>query len=76
MTRVKRPTHQQLKQIVESLHMSMSDAEVAEYLEVVDGTLAAYDKLAGLPDYLPEVRYPRTPGRRPSASENPLGAWA
>ena len=76
MTRVKRPTHQQLKKIVESLHMSMSDAEVAEYLEVVDGTLAGYDKLAGLPDYLPEVRYPRTPGRRPSASENPLGAWA
>ncbi len=76
MTRVKRPTHQQLKKIVESLHMSMSDAEVAEYLEVVDGTLAAYDKLAGMPDYLPQVRYPRTPGRRPSASENPLGAWA
>jgi len=76
MTRVKRPTHQQLKKIVESLHMSMSDAEVAEYLEVVDGTLAAYDRLASMPDYLPEVRYPRTPGRRPSASENPLGAWA
>lgn len=76
MTRVKRPTHQQLKKIVESLHMSMSDAEVTEYLEVVDGTLAAYDRLAGMPDYLPEVRYPRTPGRRPSASENPLGAWA
>lgn len=76
MTRVKRPTHQQLKKIVESLHMSMSDAEVTEYLEVVDSTLAAYDRLAGMPDYLPEVRYPRTPGRRPSASENPLGAWA
>ena len=76
MTRVKRPTHQQLKKIVESLHMSMSDAEVAEYLEVVDGTLAAYDRLASMPDYLPEVRYPRTPGRRPTASENPLGAWA
>jgi amidase len=28
-----------------------------------------------MPDYLPEVRYPRTPGTRPSASENPLGAW-
>lgn len=76
MTRVKRPTHQQLKKIVESLHMSMSDAEVAEYLEVVDGTLAAYDTLASMPDYLPQVRYPRTPGYKPSASDNPLGAWA
>ncbi len=76
MTKVKRPTHQQLKKIVESLHMSMSDAEIAEYLEVVDGTLDAYDTLASMPDYLPQVRYPRTPGYKPTGSENPLGAWA
>ena len=29
-----------------------------------------------LPDYLPPVRYPRTPGYRPGAAENPLNAWA
>jgi amidase len=76
MATVKRPTLDQMKDIVASLHMSMSDREVSEYLEVMDGTLRAYDRLAQLPDNLPPVRYPRTPGYRPGASENPLNAWA
>jgi amidase len=29
-----------------------------------------------MPDELPPVRYPRDAGYRPSAQENPLGAWA
>jgi amidase len=72
---IKRPTLEQLSEIVASLHMSMSDHEVGDYLEVLEGTMQAYDRVDALPDYLPEVRYPRTPGTRPSAAENPLGAW-
>ncbi len=75
MSMVKRPTLEQMKAIVAKLHMSMSDHEVGEYLEVLEGTMQAYDRVDQLPDYLPEVRYPRTPGTRPSAAENPLGAW-
>jgi amidase len=75
MTMVKRPTIEQLQKIVTSLHMSMSEREVGEYLDVLEGTMQAYDRIAQLPDYLPEVRYPRTPGTRPSPSGNPLGAW-
>jgi amidase len=75
MTMVKRPTIEQLQKIVASLHMSMSEREVGEYLDVLEGTMQAYDRVEQLPDYLPEVRYPRTPGTRPSPSENPLGAW-
>ncbi len=75
MSMVKRPTLEQMSKIVASLHMSMSDHEVGDYLEVLEGTMQAYDRVDALPDYLPEVRYPRTPGSRPSASENPLGAW-
>ena len=75
MSMVKRPTLEQMKAIVASLHMSMSDHEVGDYLEVLEGTMQAYDRVDALPDYLPEVRYPRTPGTRPSAAENPLGAW-
>ena len=55
--------------------MSMSDHEVGEYLDVLEGTMQAYDRVDALPDYLPEVRYPRTPGTRPPPAENPLGAW-
>jgi amidase len=76
MASVKRPTLEQMKEIVSSLHMSMSDREVSEYLEVMEGTMQAYDRVAQLPDYLPEVRYPRTPGYRPGAAENKLNAWA
>jgi len=75
MTMVKRPTIEQLQHIVASLHMSMSEREVGEYLDVLEGTMQAYDRVEQLPDYLPEVRYPRTPGTRPSPGENPLGAW-
>lgn len=76
MSTVKRPTVEQLHQIVDSLHMSMSAREVAEYLEILDGTMQAYDRLTQLPDALPPVRYPRTPGVKPSAADNPLNAWA
>ena len=76
MSTVKRPTLDQLQEIVASLHMNMSAGEVAEYLEVLEGTFASYDRVNQLPDYLPAVRYPRTPGYRPGASENPMNAWA
>jgi amidase len=76
MSSVKRPTHEQLKDIVGSLHMSMSDREIAEYLEVMEPTFQAYDRLQQLPDNLPAVRYPRTPGYRPGAAENSMNAWA
>jgi amidase len=76
MAIVKRPTLDQMRQIVASLHMSMSEREIGEYLDVMEGTLQAYDRLAQLPDNLPAVRYPRTPGYRPGSAENPLNAWA
>ncbi len=76
MSTVRRPTLDQMHDIVNSLHMSMSQGEVAEYLEVLEGTFQAYDRVNELPDYLPPVRYPRTPGYRPGANENPLNAWA
>ena len=76
MSTVRRPTLDQMHDIVSSLHFSMSEAEIAEYLDVLEGTFQAYDRVNQLPDYLPPVRYPRTPGYRPGANENPLNAWA
>ena len=70
-----RPTLAQLKEIVRELGMSMSDARVQEFLDVMQGTLDAYDVVDAMPDYLPPVLYPRTAGYRPSAEENPLNAW-
>jgi len=76
MSTVKRPTVDQMHAIVESMHMNMSSREVAEYLEIMEGTFQSYDRLTQLPDNLPPVRYPRTPGIKPSPADNPLNAWA
>ncbi len=72
---VQRPTHTQMKAIVEELGMHMSDARVQEFLDVMQGTLDAYDIVDALPDYLPPVLYPRTSGYRPTPDENPMNAW-
>ena len=70
-----RPTHAQLAEIVAELGMHMSDARIQEFLDVMQGTLDAYDVVDAMPDYLPPVLYPRTAGHRPSPEENPLNAW-
>ncbi len=75
MAIVKRPSLAQMKEIVASLNMSMSDHEVGEYLEVMEGTFKSYDRIAQMADNLPAVRYPRTPGQKPKPSENLLNAW-
>lgn len=72
---VQRPTHSQMKEIVAELGMNMSDARVQEFLDVMQGTLDAYDIVDSLPDYLPPVLYPRTSGHRPTPDENPMNAW-
>ncbi len=72
---VRRPTHGQLKSIVNGFGMNMSDQRIAEFLEVMEGTIQAYDAVDAMPDNLPTVDYPRTAGYRPSPEENPLNAW-
>ena len=72
---VQRPTLAQLTEIVRELGMSMSDTRVQEFLDVMQGTLDAYDVVDAMPDHLPPVLYPRTAGYRPSPEENPLNAW-
>jgi amidase len=72
---VQRPTLSQLREITAELGMHMSDARLQEFLEVMQGTLDAYDVVDALPDYLPPVLYPRTSGYRPTVEENPMNAW-
>jgi amidase len=72
---IRRPTLEQLRLLTADLHMHLSEPELAQYLEQMEGSFAAYDRIDQLPDFLPEVVYPRTPGRRPSADENKLNAW-
>lgn len=72
---VKRPTLSQMRDMSQSLGFSMSDSELSDYLDVMEPYIQGYDRLNSESDYLPEVRYPRAPGYRPSPAENSLNAW-
>jgi len=72
---VQTPTKSQLKEIGDNLGFDMTEEEVEVYQQEFAGTKFVYDRLDELPDYVPPVKYPRTPGRRPSGDENPYGAW-
>ena len=72
---VKRPTAEQLRTIAAELGMSISEVDIASYLSLMQPNFAAYDAVAAMPDYLPTVKYPRTPGYRPEGDENKYNAW-
>ena len=72
---VKRPNLNQLRAVAEDLGMNMSDADLESYNALLQGNFAAYDVIEAMPDYLPEVKYPRTPGYRPEGEENKYNAW-
>lgn len=72
---VKRPSHAQMRAMADRFGMSMTDDELGQFLGVMEGYIQAYDRVNTAPDNLPIVRYPRSPGYRPSPSDNPLNAW-
>ena len=72
---IKRPTLSQMRTMAERFGMNLTDADLAEYCGIIEPYIQAYDRLDALPDYLPEVRYPRAPGHFPDATDNTLNAW-
>lgn len=72
---IKRPTLSQMRAMAERFGMSLSDEELQEYSEIMEPYIQSYDRLDAMPDNLPEVRYPRSPGHFPDAMDNPLNAW-
>ena len=72
---VKHPTPEQLRAVAADLGLSFNDTDFAQHLDAFGPAVAAYNELDRMTDELPEVRYPRTPGSRPSGEENAHGAW-
>ncbi|KAK7104603.1 hypothetical protein V1264_019296 [Littorina saxatilis] len=45
--------------------------------EIAEGTTRAYQRISEIPDpSIPLVKYPRTPGYKPTPEDNPYNAWA
>ena len=72
---ITRPTLSQMREMASRFGMNLSDADLEEYREIMEPYIQSYDRLDATPDHLPEVRYPRSPGYFPDATENPLNAW-
>jgi amidase len=72
---VRRPTTDQLQEIVFDLGMDLQPEILEQFRHLMEGSIASYDVVDALPDEKPVVRYPRTPGYRPGAEENQYNAW-
>src|SRR6266702_4804062 len=72
---VRRPTLDQLRSVAEDLGMHMGDEELKSYDALMQANYAAYEAVDSMPDYVPAVKYPRTPGYRPEGEENKYNAW-
>ena len=68
-------TPEQLLAAADRIGLSLTDADVDSYLGLLAPYIAAYNVVDALPDNLPEVKYPRTPGHMPLPAENPRNAW-
>ncbi|MGQ0618999.1 MAG: amidase [Panacagrimonas sp.] len=72
---VKQPTFDEMSDVAEQLGMHLSPAQIEEYLALMVPTVGAYNLLDQMPDELPRVKYPRTPGYMPTGEENKYNAW-
>jgi len=55
--------------------MTLTDDDVTSFLTLMQASFGAYDAVDAMPDYVPAVTYPRTPGYQPEGDENPYNAW-
>ncbi len=72
---IKPPTTEHVRRAAADLGFSLGEADIAEFGELIGQSVDVLRVLDGLPDYLPPVRYPRSPGTRPGPDEDPLHAW-
>ena len=72
---VKRPSVAQLQEVARSLGIHLTDEHASTYNTLLQPNFDAYDLIDSLPDFVPKVTYPRTPGYRPGGEENKYGAW-
>ena len=73
---VKTPTLDELSYIAADFGLDFSDADLTSLQALMRGTLASHQRLQELVEPTLPVKYPRTPGYRPNAAEDPLNAWA
>jgi amidase len=69
------PTPSQLEDVATEIGLSLSQVDVESFLGLLKPLIDSYQVVDQLPDELPIVKYPRTPGYRPTGAENKHNAW-
>jgi amidase len=69
------PSPEQLKEAASEIGLSLSEQDVSSYLGLIKPMVDAYNIVDHMPDELPPVKYPRTPGYFPAPEENKHNAW-
>lgn len=69
------PTPEQVKAAAAEVGLSLTTDDIQSYIALMQPNIEAYNLVDALPDNLPSVRYPRTPGSFPLPEENTHNAW-
>ena len=72
---VQMPSPEQMREVAKRCGLSLSDADLESFRGLFAGSVGAYNLIDAMPDEVPAVKYPRTPGYRPGPDENPRNAW-
>jgi amidase len=71
----KLPTETQMREVAEELGLHYDADVLRDMRAFIAPFIEGYNLIGRLPDDLPQPKYPRTGGYRPSPEENPHGAW-
>ena len=69
------PSICKLSDIAKQLNYTLNDDELQQCNNLMREALQSFNRLDHLVEPTLPVKYPRTPGYRPSADENPYNAW-
>jgi amidase len=72
---VQMPSLQQMRDVAARCGLSLGDADLESFRALFAGSVAAYNAVDAMPDEVPPVKHPRTPGYRPGPAENKQNAW-
>ena len=72
---VRAPSVSQVMDAAESFGISLTKPEAEGYADLMKGMAEGISILDNYPEPKLPVKYPRTPGYRPSAAEDPYNAW-
>ncbi|HIF09391.1 MAG TPA: amidase [Sneathiellales bacterium] len=69
------PSLDELRTAAQELHFDLSDGELENYGQLMEGMADSYRLIEGMEAPTLPLKYPRDGGQKPTAGENPLNAW-